>query len=755
MNDQAAPKSERWGSKLGVILAVAGSAVGLGNFLRFPGLAAKYGGGAFMVPYFLAFLLVGIPICWAEWTMGRYGGRYGFHSCPGIFSALIRHRLGKYIGALGLLIPIVIYMYYVYIESWCLAYAYYYVTGQVDLGNNPAAYARFFEQVTGSGTNGVLLGGGIQPIVWFFIITFIANFYFVYHGLSKGIERFCKIAMPLLILAAIIVVTRVLTLPPQPMSLTWQQSLSMVLSPEQWDALKGKATDPKSTPAEVQAAVTTAINNYFDTLGSSNNSDSKETVTPPAGFYGTDLGMAMAMADLRAGTTGEEFSNWISTNRDQLPTAVKVRLQQLEAEQMTLQTDRGKLLAKQTSLQADVKEADKTKQTGGWLSHLFGSDPADELAASQKKLASNEAQILAIETERASIFKENVKGEMPSLTAQLTAISLDPPITDALAGPIQQRYAALGMSELPRTVWNALGYMWNPDFHTLLNPDVWIAAAGQIFFSLSVGFGIILTYASYLRRDDDVVLSGLTASATNEFCEVILGGLVAIPATFLFLGTAMTLDVISNASVFGLGFNTLPAVFANMPAGRVFGAIWFFLLFLAGITSSLSMLQPAIAFFEEGFGLKRRASVASLGLLTMCGSLGVLFFSKNLIALDTMDFWVGSIGIFILATIEIIVFGWVIGIPRGFEEAHRGAQMRIPRFFGILLKYVTPAYLLVIFGSWLNQQLPSYLKSIVANDVALLTVIYLVIMFGFLMLMVHLAGERWREQGMGEKEVEA
>ena len=75
---------QQWGSRLGVILAVAGSAVGLGNFLRFPGQAAANGGGAFMIPYFAALLLLGIPLGWAEWAMGRYGGRKGFHSAPAI-----------------------------------------------------------------------------------------------------------------------------------------------------------------------------------------------------------------------------------------------------------------------------------------------------------------------------------------------------------------------------------------------------------------------------------------------------------------------------------------------------------------------------------------------------------------------------------------------------------------------------------------------------------------------------------------------
>ena len=100
MNQMPSSNGQAWGTRLGVILAVAGSAVGLGNFLRFPGKAAENGGGAFMIPYFIALLLLGIPIGWAEWTMGRYGGRKGFHSAPAIMGvwgtgrgrALLRRR---------------------------------------------------------------------------------------------------------------------------------------------------------------------------------------------------------------------------------------------------------------------------------------------------------------------------------------------------------------------------------------------------------------------------------------------------------------------------------------------------------------------------------------------------------------------------------------------------------------------------------------------------------------------------------------
>lgn len=263
----------------------------------------------------------------------------------------------------------------------------------------------------------------------------------------------------------------------------------------------------------------------------------------------------------------------------------------------------------------------------------------------------------------------------------------------------------------------------------------------------------MLTYASYLRRDDDVVLSGLTASATNEFCEVCLGGLIAIPATFIFLGSAFTMEALAG-STFGLGFNTLPTVFGNMPGGRWFGALWFALLFLAAITSSLSMLQPAIAFLEEGFALKRRVSVAMLGLLTMSGALPVIYFSGNAVVLSTMDDWIGTVAIYVLATIEVLVFGWIIGIDRGLEEAHRGADMRIPGFFRFILKYVTPSFLLIILGSWLVDALPAKLAAIHERPEILLTVVYLTIVFAFLALMVALAGENWRNNGKGEHEVE-
>jgi SNF family Na+-dependent transporter len=344
------------------------------------------------------------------------------------------------------------------------------------------------------------------------------------------------------------------------------------------------------------------------------------------------------------------------------------------------------------------------------------------------------------------------------------------PALIAIAIIILVRVLTLGTPDAAKpdqNVMAGLGFMWNPgDIATgLKNPQLWLAAAGQIFFSLSVGFGVIITYASYLRKKDDVVLSGLTASATNEFCEVGLGGLITVPAAFMFLGAAG----IVGQGTFGLGFNVLPEVFARMPAGQMFASIFFLLLFLAAITSSLSMLQPGIAFLEEGLGIERKASVALLGLVTAIGTMFVWYFSADLKALDTIDFWVGTVMLFVQATILIIIFGWVVGIEKGWKIAHEGAEMRIPDVFKVIIKYITPAFLVAIFVMFTLKNVfgwnfsfgaaefnpTGYVQDLVGekpNHVARLSVGLIVIMTIFSLLLVNIAGKVWAKRDIIEKE---
>jgi len=508
----ANPKKESWNSRLGVILAVAGSAVGLGNFLRFPGQAAEYGGGAFMLAYFLSFLLIGLPICWAEWTMGRHGGQGGFNSSPGIFNYITRKPAFKYIGVIGVLVPVIIYMYYVYIEAWCLGYAVNFIVGDMHFANVSES-SDFWGGFIGIGENGSALGFGLKQVGVYLILVFILNFVLIYRGLSKGIELFCKFAMPTLAIIAIIILVRVLT------------------------------------------------------LGTPDLEQPHRTVSNGLGFM------------------------WNPTK--------------------------------------NIVET---------------QDPAGEWVTEYE----------IVDQDKLAVAKD-----------------------------------AAALSETMR-----VRHVTVPE--QLLNPQLWLAAAGQIFFSLSVGFGVIITYSSYLTKQDDIVLSGLAAASANEFFEVGLGGLITLPAAVTFLGVAG----VAGMGTFGLGFNVLPMVFANMAFGGLFGFLFFFLLFLAAVTSSLSMLQPGIAFLEEALKINRKQSVVLLSLITAVGCGFVVYFSEGVKALDTMDFWIGTFLIFVLSTVQIIIFGWVMGVDKGFELAHQGASVRIPKVFKFVMKYVSPVFLLLIFAMW-------------------------------------------------------
>lgn len=525
-------KQEQWATRLGVILAVAGSAVGLGNFLRFPGQAAQNGGGAFMIPYFCALLFLGIPIGWAEWTMGRYGGQRGLHSAPSIIGLFGRSRVAAYLGVLGILIPLAVSFFYTFVEAWCLGYFWRYLNGGVGVDPSATVAAQtasanlYYREFTGTAGNGALFDGS-QPTLIFWLLTFAINIYFVHRGLSKGIERFCQWAMPGMAVSALVVLIRVLTL---------------------------------GTP-----------------------------------------------------------------------------------------------------------------------------DPS-----------------------------------RPELN-----------------------------------VANGLGYMWNPDLGALSNPQTWLAAAGQIFFSLSVGFGVIINYASYLRKQDDVVLSGLTASATNELFEVGFGGLITLTASFVFLGLSGTAGAVATGT-YGLGFTTLPVVFAHMPRfGNVIGALWFFMLFLAAITSSLSMYQPVAAFFQEMLGVSRRRATAILAVLAILGSLPVLYFSEGGVFRTAIDDWVGTFCIFVLAAVQILCFSWIFGAARGLELAHEGAQIRIPRFYRFVMRYIAPLYLIVVFVAFCYTNIGSWIADVVASPLRQGAVALVLAVLGFLLWCVRLGEPRFRSKVLRDQRLAA
>lgn len=454
---------------------MAGNAVGLGNFLRFPVQATQNGGGAFMIPYFCALIFLAVPLMWCEWAMGRLGGSRGHGTTPGIFSLLWKHPLAKYVGVLGILFPLGVVFYYNYVEAWTLAYSFFSLTGKYFGITEVGSMKQFLTDFQGIGSPWQVSMTGYV----FFLITFGINIWVLSGGIAKGIERLAKIGMPILFLFAILLVVRVFTL---------------------------------GTP-----------------------------------------------------------------------------------------------------------------------------DPA---------------------------APEN-------------------------------------------NIWNGLGFIWNPDFSRLANAKVWLAAAGQIFFTTSVGFGAIQCYASYLKEKDDVVVTGLSTTMTNEFVEVILGGSLAIPIAFAFFGRTETLSIAQGGS-FNLGFAAMPIIFQKLAFGQLLGTMWFLLLFIAGITSSVALMQPLITFLKDELGYTHKKALAVTATVTFAIA-HITIFGLRAGALDEFDFWAGTFGVALFALAETILFVWVLGPDNAWAEIEKGAQVPAPRFFYYVMKYVTPLYLLILFASWTYQQGPAVL----------------------------------------------
>jgi SNF family Na+-dependent transporter len=459
----ALKQTEAWGTRVGLILAMAGNAVGLGNFLRFPVQAVNNGGGAFIIPYLVCFLLMGIPLLWIEWSMGRFGGRSNNHSTPFILDTMTKRAFWKYFGVFGIFTNIAVAAYYCYIESWTMSYVYHSIVGTFD-GLSQTQVAAFFTSYVdiGYSTTGIP-----YEAVIFYILCLALNTWILSRGLA-GVEKAAKIGMPLLIL----------------------------------------------------------------------------------------FGVFLALRGLTLGTSG----------------------------------------------------------------------------ASE---------------------------EVPGASA-----------------------------------WDGLNFLWTPQFDSLSNPKVWLAAAGQIFFTLSVGMGTIHCYAAYVKSKDDVALNAVSAGFMNEFVEVVLGSMIVIPIAAGYLG----LDWVKENAGFGMAFQTMPFLFEKWGPvlSAVAGVMWFGLLFFAGITSSLAMGTPWMGFMRDEFGWGRVKGAVSFGLIVLLlGLPTVIFFQEGVF--DEYDYWAGTVALVVFALAETILFSWVFGIDRGWKELMSGSDLKVPTIYKFIIKYITPAMLLVVF----------------------------------------------------------
>ncbi|QRV01927.1 sodium-dependent transporter [Arcanobacterium phocisimile] len=202
-----------------------------------------------------------------------------------------------------------------------------------------------------------------------------------------------------------------------------------------------------------------------------------------------------------------------------------------------------------------------------------------------------------------------------------------------------------------------LDTLFTPDWSALLKPSVWMAGYGQIFYSLAVGFGIMLTQASYLKRRTDVTTTAWTVAFANSSFEVLAGIGVFSVLGYMAMNSGQEVgDVVSSG--IGLAFIAFPKIISLMPGGALFGVLFFGSLFLAGFTSMFSIIEVPISAAMDKFGWARRKAVLVVGGLAALISVGLLPTTTGLATLDIMDKFINVFGIVAIALVTLVVVGW-------------------------------------------------------------------------------------------------
>lgn len=247
-----------------------------------------------------------------------------------------------------------------------------------------------------------------------------------------------------------------------------------------------------------------------------------------------------------------------------------------------------------------------------------------------------------------------------------------------------------------------LNALFTPDWAALADPNVWIAAYSQIFFSLSIAFGIMITYASYRRRRSNLTGPGLVVAFANSSFEILAGIGVFATLGFFAFQQGIAVSELEGLTGVGLSFITFPAIVSQMPGGPIFGVLFFGSLVMAGFTSLISVLQVVSAAVQEKFAVSRRAAAVGVGLVSAVLSILLFSTTTGLLALDVADQWANNIGIVASAVLVTVVVIWVL--RRGGElryHLNSVSTFKVGRVWVLLVGVLGP----VILGYMLIQRI--------------------------------------------------
>ena len=244
---------------------------------------------------------------------------------------------------------------------------------------------------------------------------------------------------------------------------------------------------------------------------------------------------------------------------------------------------------------------------------------------------------------------------------------------------------------LPDAV-DGLEAFFAPDWSTITDGSVWVAAYGQIFYSLSIAFAIMITYASYLPKKSDITNNAFITGFANSSFELLAGIGVFAALGFMANQTGQAVSEVAAGGV-GLAFMVFPEIISQMPASGLFGFLFFASLVLAGLSSLVSISETYIASIQEKFNISRGLAVAIGGGLAAVAS---LFFANQggLNLLDTVDYFINNYGVALAGLFEVVAIAWFARSLKDLQHyANDVSDIKLGYWWRFCLTFITPAVL--------------------------------------------------------------
>ncbi|MCP4650015.1 MAG: sodium-dependent transporter [PVC group bacterium] len=263
---------------------------------------------------------------------------------------------------------------------------------------------------------------------------------------------------------------------------------------------------------------------------------------------------------------------------------------------------------------------------------------------------------------------------------------------------------AIWSTQLPGAAKGIAVYL-TPQFERLTDIEVWMDAFSQIFFSLSLGFGVMLAYASYLPRKSQIVKDAFTISIFNCMFSVFAGFGVFSVLGYMSNSTGKPISEVVKESI-GLAFIVYPKAISSLPAfSREFGLIFFGILVIAGLSSAISILEAFASAVIDKFHYSRKIVVSVLSVLGFLG--GIIFTTRaGLYWLDIADHFITHYGIIIAAIFECIVIGWVFKAEKLREHINHYSTWKLKKWWwDVSVKIIAPVVLTGILTSSLLEEI--------------------------------------------------